>query len=54
MEPPYILISRISPEEGKRICDFDKHSKYLIKVATPIDLSEILYQYAENFLRRRI
>lgn len=49
LESPYILISTISPENGRKICDFDKHSKYLVKVVAPTDLSETLFEYAENF-----
>lgn len=49
LESPYILISTISPEKGRKICDFDKHSKYLVKVVAPTDLSETLFEYAENF-----
>ena len=48
-DEPYILISTISPEKGKKIGDFDKHSKYLVKVTAPTDLSETLFQYSENF-----
>lgn len=48
-DEPYILISTISPEKGKKIGDFDKHSKYLVKVTTPTDLAETLFQYSENF-----
>ena len=48
-DEPYILISTISPEKGKKIGDFDKHSKYLVKVIAPSDLSETLFQYSENF-----
>ena len=49
MEAPYILISTISPENGKKIDAFDKHSKYIVKVLAPTDLSEKLFEYAENF-----
>ena len=49
MEPPYILISTIIPEKGKKINAFDKHSKYLVKVVSPTDLAETLFQYAVNF-----
>lgn len=31
MEAPYILISTISPERDKRIDEFDKHSKYIVR-----------------------
>lgn len=47
MEAPYILISTISPENGKKIDIFDKHSKYVTKVIAPTELSEVLFQYAE-------
>lgn len=30
MDAPYNLISVISPEKGKKIDDFDKHSKYIV------------------------
>lgn len=49
MEAPYTLISTITPEDGKIISDFDKHSKYLVKMVAPTDLAETLFQYAENF-----
>lgn len=54
MEPPYILISTISPEKGKKICDFDKHSKYLVKVVAPTDLSETLFYMQKISLRQHI
>ncbi len=49
MEAPYILISTICPEKGKKIDAFDKHSKYIVKVVAPTDLSEALFEYAEYF-----
>ena len=49
MEAPYILISMISPESGKKIDLFDKHSKYITKVAASINLPEALFKYAEYF-----
>lgn len=49
MEPPYNLITTMTPEKGKKIDAFDKHSKYLVKVVAPDDLSETLFTYAENF-----
>lgn len=49
MEVPQILISTISPEKGKKIGEFDKHSKYLVKMTAPTDLAEALFSYAENF-----
>lgn len=49
MEAPYILISTISPENGKKIDAFDKHSKYIVKVLAPTDFSETLFEYAEYF-----
>lgn len=49
METPDILISTISPEYGKKIDTFDKHSKYIVKVLAPIDLAETLFDYAEYF-----
>ena len=30
MEAPYILISTINPENGKKIDVFDKHSKCIV------------------------
>ena len=36
MEAPYILISTISPEKGRKIDAFDKHTKYVSKVFVPI------------------
>lgn len=49
MEVPYILISTICPENGKKIDEFDKHSKYIVKVSAPTDLAMTLFDYAENF-----
>ena len=49
MESPYILISTISPENGKKIDAVNKHSKYIAKVLAPTDLSETLFDYAEYF-----
>ena len=49
MEAPYILISTISPEKGKKIDAFDKHSKYVVKVLAPTDFSKTLFEYAEYF-----
>lgn len=49
MEVPYILISTICPENGKKIDEFDKHSKYNVKVSAPTDLAMTLFDYAENF-----
>ena len=52
MEKPGILISTISPEKGKKINAVDKHSKYIIKILAPKDLSEALFDYAECFLKQ--
>lgn len=49
MEPPHILISTITPQKEMKIDDFNKYSKYIVKVVAPTDLSETLFQYAENF-----
>jgi len=49
MEPPYNLISTIYPEKNKKIDKVDKHSKYVIRVYAPTDLSESLFKYAECF-----
>lgn len=49
MEKPDVLISSISPEKGKKIDVFDKHSKYIVKVLAPTDLSKALFDYAECF-----
>ena len=49
MDVPYNLISTISPEKGKKIDDFDKYSKYIVKISAPDDLAETLYEYAGNF-----
>ena len=49
MEAPYILISTISPEKGKKIDAFDKHTKYVSKVFAPTDFSKTLFEYAEYF-----
>ncbi len=49
MDVPYNLISTISPEKDKKIDDFDRHSKYIVKISAPTDLAETLYKYAENF-----
>lgn len=48
METPDISIP-IYPENGKKIDVFDKHSKYVVKVLAPTDLSETLFDYAECF-----
>lgn len=49
MEEPYILTSIISPEKGKKIDAFEKHSKYIVKVKAPTELTETLFEYAEIF-----
>lgn len=49
MEEPYNLISTIFPKKGTRIDEFNKHSKYLVKIIAPKDLTKSLFQYAENF-----
>lgn len=49
MEAPYIMISSIAPEKGKKIDWFDKHSKYAVKIPAPTDLAEALFKYSEDF-----
>lgn len=49
MDLPYNLITTISPEKGKRIDEFDKYSKFIVKISAPTDLAETLYRYSENF-----
>lgn len=49
MKASGILISTISPEKGKKINACDKHSKYRVRVLAPTDLSETLFDYAEDF-----
>lgn len=49
MEAPYILISTIAPEKGKKIDWFDKHSKYVVKIPAPTDLAGALFKYSEDF-----
>lgn len=49
METPYILTSTISPEKGKKIDKFYKHSKYVTKVIAPTDLAEAFFQYSVYF-----
>ncbi len=49
MEVPYNLMSLISPEAGKKIDSVDKHSKYIVRVKAPEELSEALFEYAESF-----
>lgn len=49
LEAPNILISTIMPMYGKKIDMFDKHSKYIVKILAPTDLSETLFNYAECF-----
>lgn len=49
MEAPYIMISSIAPEKGKKIDWFDKHSKYVVKIPAPTDLAEALFKYSEDF-----
>lgn len=41
--------SNIYPVKGKKIRDFDKHSKYIVKVLAPTDLSESLFEYSKCF-----
>ena len=41
MDSPYNLITTISPEKGKRIDEFDKHSKFIVKISAPTDLNNI-------------
>ena len=45
MEALHILISTVSPEKGKKIDTFDKHSKYIVKVLALFDcvLIQTLY-----------
>ncbi len=50
MEAPYILTSTSLPEKGKKIDSLNKQSKYIVKVASPANLAEELFEYAENFL----
>ena len=49
METPYIWTSTCLPQEGKKIDDCNKQSKYIVKVVSPTDLAEALFEYAENF-----
>lgn len=49
IEAPYILSSIISPERGRKIDYFNKHSKYVVRVYAAKDLSERLFEYAEYF-----
>lgn len=54
MEAPYILISAISPESGKKVDVFDKHSKYITKVIAPTDLAAALFSMLSISLRLHI
>lgn len=49
MEAPQNLISTITPKSGKKITAFDKHSKYIVKITTPVNLAETLHRYSEDF-----
>lgn len=49
MKLPYSLISVIHPKKDEKIDSFDRHSKYLIKVLAPVELSKTLFQYSKNF-----
>ena len=49
IDAPKNLFSTKYPEKGKKITDFDKHSKYLVKVTAADDLTKKLYEYSENF-----
>ena len=37
------------PEKGATINDWDKHSKYIIKVAAPTDVACAFFDYSQNF-----
>ena len=46
---PPSLISVKHPEKDKKLTDFDRHSKYLIKIEAQGSLETKLYEYAEKF-----
>ena len=45
------LISAIVPEAGNKINEFDKHSKYIVKIHAATKLESSLFEYAENFYK---
>ena len=49
MEEPINLTSLIYPEKDKNIKNFDKHSKYLVKVLSPLDLVNSLLEYSDYY-----
>lgn len=50
MEAPYNLLSIKMPEKDNKIDAVDKHSRYIVRVKSPTDLSVTLFTYAENFV----
>lgn len=48
-DAPYNLLSTKYPTKGKNITNFDRHSKYLVKVIATENLVKNLFEYAENF-----
>lgn len=48
-DAPPSLISIKHPEKDKKLTDFDRYSKYLIKVEAQGSLEIKLYEYAERF-----
>ena len=49
IDAPLSLISVKHPEKGKKMMDYDRHSKYLIKIEAQGSLEAKLYEYAERF-----
>ncbi len=51
MQPPYNFNSLIFPEKNKVIGDFDKKSKYIVKLLAITDLEKSLFLYSKNFYK---
>ena len=45
------LKALIVPKAGNKINQFDKHSKYIVKIHAAIKLENSLFEYAENFYK---
>ena len=45
------LEALIVPKAGNKINQFDKHSKYIVKIHAAIKLENSLFEYAENFFK---
>ena len=45
------LEALIVPKAGNKINQFDKHSKYIVKIHAATKLEDSLFEYAENFYK---